>query len=428
MKNKQTVSLLQALGPGILFAGASIGTSHLVQSTRAGAVYGLGLLAVIVFANFIRYPGFWFGSYFAVITGKSIVSGYRRLGRWVIGLLILIEIPILGIIIAATALTTAAMSLSVISIDMDAKIAAILLIILAIIALRFGGFKFLQAITKIFVVILTITTLAATLLVLPSISWDFTPQNLDYFDPVTFGFILALCGFMPASMDVSIINSLWVVEKQSESQGHLPLSAYKLDFNIGYIGTVIMALCFLGMGAGVLNAANVQPADNAVAFARQVIFLYTSKLGAWSGVLVSIAAVGVMFTTLITILDGMPRMLASMVSAFFADPEDISPLKTEATKSLDGTRSLLFATLFLSFIAIFCLFFFLTSFKGFIDFVTISAFVIGPCIAIVNHFVIFNQDFPEDKQPGTFMKLWSLFGIGVMGLLSLLYLYIRFLL
>ena len=35
---------LKAVGPGILFAGACIGVSHLVQSTRAGAGYGFDLL------------------------------------------------------------------------------------------------------------------------------------------------------------------------------------------------------------------------------------------------------------------------------------------------------------------------------------------------------------------------------------------------
>ena len=36
--------LKKTLGPGILFASTAIGVSHLVQSTRAGASYGFGLL------------------------------------------------------------------------------------------------------------------------------------------------------------------------------------------------------------------------------------------------------------------------------------------------------------------------------------------------------------------------------------------------
>lgn len=72
------------LGPGILFAGVAIGTSHLVQSTRAGALYGLGLLGVLVFANLIKYPGFRIGPQYAAITSESLLTGYARLGRWVV--------------------------------------------------------------------------------------------------------------------------------------------------------------------------------------------------------------------------------------------------------------------------------------------------------------------------------------------------------
>ena len=39
---------LSKLGPGLLFAGAAIGVSHLVQSTRAGADYSFGLLIAIL--------------------------------------------------------------------------------------------------------------------------------------------------------------------------------------------------------------------------------------------------------------------------------------------------------------------------------------------------------------------------------------------
>ena len=34
--------MFKSLGPGLLFAGAAVGVSHLVQSTRAGADFGFG--------------------------------------------------------------------------------------------------------------------------------------------------------------------------------------------------------------------------------------------------------------------------------------------------------------------------------------------------------------------------------------------------
>ena len=49
---------LKKLGPGLLFAGAAIGVSHLVQSTRAGADFGFGLLWALVISIILKYPFF----------------------------------------------------------------------------------------------------------------------------------------------------------------------------------------------------------------------------------------------------------------------------------------------------------------------------------------------------------------------------------
>ena len=50
--------ILKALGPGLLFAAVSVGVSHVVQSTRAGAGYGFSLMGIIVLALILKYPLF----------------------------------------------------------------------------------------------------------------------------------------------------------------------------------------------------------------------------------------------------------------------------------------------------------------------------------------------------------------------------------
>ena len=47
-----------AFGPGLLWAATAIGVSHLVQSTRAGAEAGFGLVGVLVLALVLKYPFF----------------------------------------------------------------------------------------------------------------------------------------------------------------------------------------------------------------------------------------------------------------------------------------------------------------------------------------------------------------------------------
>ena len=73
---------LLTLGPGILFASTAIGTSHLVQATRAGAEYGYALLWAILAANIAKYPFFEFGTRYANATGTSLIAGYRTFGKW----------------------------------------------------------------------------------------------------------------------------------------------------------------------------------------------------------------------------------------------------------------------------------------------------------------------------------------------------------
>ena len=53
------INIIKKLGPGLLFAGAAIGVSHLVQSTRAGADYGFTLIWALILANIIKYPFFY---------------------------------------------------------------------------------------------------------------------------------------------------------------------------------------------------------------------------------------------------------------------------------------------------------------------------------------------------------------------------------
>ena len=76
--------IIKALGPGILYAGAAIGASHLVQSTRAGASYGFEIVWAVILINLFKYPFFEFAYRYTAATGKSMLEGYRHLGQWAI--------------------------------------------------------------------------------------------------------------------------------------------------------------------------------------------------------------------------------------------------------------------------------------------------------------------------------------------------------
>ena len=83
---------LKALGPGIVLAAASIGGSHLVASTQAGALYGLGLLGLLLLANLFKYPFLLIGSRFTAATGRSLLEGYQHQSPWFLPLYLVITL------------------------------------------------------------------------------------------------------------------------------------------------------------------------------------------------------------------------------------------------------------------------------------------------------------------------------------------------
>lgn len=412
-------SIWRSVGPGILFAGAAIGTSHLVQSTRAGAIYGLGLVLVVILANVIKYPGFRFGPFYAAATGKTLIEGYRALGKRFVIALAIMMLPVQIIIVAATAVTTAALATAILDLGFDVRVLSCLLLFFGVGIILRGGFAILTKITKGFVVLLTIATLVATGLALPSINWDFTPIDLLSADIKTIGFVLALCGFMPSALDLSVCYSVWSVEDQRRKGSRTPISEAMLDFNIGYISTAVLALCFVFMGAGVMHGSGEVPASSAGAFASQVIGIYSHNLGVFGGWIIGIAAFGVMFTTLITIIDVFPRVQAVFLIT-------ITGQHKASESTLDKTPLLFSTTAITTVMACTVILFFLTSFTAFIDMVTITAFLVAPVIATFNHIVVYHCDVPRHLNPSKMLKVWSMSAVVIMTLISLYFLNLRF--
>jgi Mn2+/Fe2+ NRAMP family transporter len=78
------INSIKKLGPGLLFAGAAIGVSHLVLSTKAGGDFGFGLVWALIIINLIKYPFFEFAPRYTLSTGKSLLEGYKEIGKGIL--------------------------------------------------------------------------------------------------------------------------------------------------------------------------------------------------------------------------------------------------------------------------------------------------------------------------------------------------------
>ncbi len=112
-----------------MFAAVAVGVSHLVQSTRAGANYGLTLGLLIVFTCLIKYPAFRFGSDYATASGKSLLHAYKRQGR-LTQLIFLFGFPLdMFIASAAVVLVTAGVFKNVFNVSIgDVQLSFIILV------------------------------------------------------------------------------------------------------------------------------------------------------------------------------------------------------------------------------------------------------------------------------------------------------------
>jgi len=414
--------ILKAIGPGVLYAATAVGASHLVQSTRAGANYGLALILLILLTYVAKYPAFRFGAQYASATGNSLLHGYRNQGQWAVAVYIVIALGTMFAAVPAVTLITAGLAKVAFGLQMDTLGISVIILAGCTLILILGGYHLLDRLVKVLMVVLAIATLVATVLVVPKINWAVSGMiiprgivNTDVF------FIVALLGMMPSSVDISVWHSLWSVAKARDS-GYRPTLRESLgDFHIGYIGAFILAMCFVLLGAGVMHNSGIQFEAGAAGFAAQLIDLYKQSLGEWSGPLIGIVAVAVMFSTVLAGLDGYPRAAVSLMKIYTGQD---SPGDDSHTVPKD--RTVYTSTLIVLVLgSILILYLFVTSLKLVIDIASTILFLFAPVIAWLNHRVMTSPQFPSAARPGRGLLALSVVGVIWMAAFSAYFLYLR---
>jgi Mn2+/Fe2+ NRAMP family transporter len=305
---------LKTLGPGILLAAASIGGSHLVASTQAGALYGLGLLGLLLLANLFKYPFLLIGSRFTAVTGRSLLEGYQQQSRWFLPLYLLITLSTGVANIAAVSSLAGSLATALVPAG-SPQAMGLLALSISLVVLLLGQYRSLDRLSKAVVALLVVCTLVAAVATLirgPAADFAvmFTPS------PWTWGslpFLVALLGWMPCPLDLSAWTSLWIYAREQDSGHKSSRTEVEADFNIGYAATVLMAVLFLVLGAWVMHGTGTEFSQAGAAFSQQLIELYTVSLGAWAYLLIALAALMTMFSTVLTCLDGYPRSASASV-------------------------------------------------------------------------------------------------------------------
>ncbi len=408
----------KALGPGLIWAAAAIGVSHLIQSTRAGATYGFQLVIVVLLANLFKYPFFQFGPRYAIATNSSLVEGYRKRGIWAVLLFAFVTLGTMFTIQAAVTSVTVGIIKSILPISLSYTIVTILLFLICAIIVLIGHFKVLDRMIKFVIIILSISTLIALYAAFAksgeAINLQYTPFE---FNLVNISFIVALVGWMPSAIDISVWNSLWTLAKIKETNYRPTLRQSMLDFNIGYIGTTFLALAFLSLGALVMYNNGQEFSQSGVTFANQLFGLYTATIGSWAYYIIAVAALATMFSTTLTVLDAYPRAITPVVEAL--SKSKFSPQKSLIFQYIWMAILIIGSVLLISV--------FSSKMKILVDIATTLSFITAPVLGLLNLKAMTGKEVGKKYRPSKAMVIFSWIGIAVLSFFALYFLWLRFL-
>jgi Mn2+/Fe2+ NRAMP family transporter len=402
------ITKLKNLGPGLVFAGAAIGVSHLVQSTRAGADFGLGLLWALLLVNVCKYPFFQFGPRYATATGESLLDGYNKLGKSVLAIYYILNLATMFTIQTAVTIVTAGLAFSLFggfeAFSIGNKTInsietwTVIILFICLIILTLGKYKLLDRLMKIIIITLTISTISAVSIALLNNNEPLSFQQILPTNTIEIGFLIAFMGWMPAPLDVSVWQSIWAIEKNEETKQYSPKSAL-FDFNIGYLGTILIGIGFLFLGTLVMYHSGETFSNSASVFSGQLINMYTRSLGNWAYVIIGAAAFTTMFSTTLTTLDASPRAMAKTTTLLFEKSSKFNYTFWIALLSI--------GTVFV--------FLFLASEMGLlIKIATILSFITAPFYAIINYILISSKHTPKEWHPSKKLHLLSLLGIAFL--------------
>lgn len=409
---------LKALGPGLVWAGTAIGVSHLVQSTRAGAGYGLALLLLVLLANFFKYPAYEAGPRYAAATQTSLLAGYQKRGGWLLYLFLALTVSTMFTVIAAVTFVAAGMASALITDAIPIWGWSGILLLITAVMLAVGRFQLLERFMTAMMLLLSASTLLSVVLLLPRTDFASIPLGPLFppFERSHLLFVAALVGWMPSALDTAVWHGLWGLEKAAADGRRLEPEDARFDFDVGYIGTAILAAMFVFMGASVLYGSGREIPASSVAFASMLVDAYTTALGEWSRPLILVAAFSTMLSTTVAVTEGFPRALEGAVQ------------QLRTGQVVPGHRTTVYwAALAVCIVVaqLICVWF-TGQLKPLVDLATGLTGVTAPAFAMLNLAALRGEEVPEELRPSGLYLGFHLAGIAFLWTMALLYLYARF--
>ena len=285
-------AVLKWLGPGFLWMVSAAGSGELLFTPRIGSLYGYSLLWALFAAVILKFFINREIGRFAVCSGSSILDGFAALktpGNFILWIILL---PQLLVAVSAIAgLAGGAATALTLFLPGHITFWMITSILLATALVLWGKYKGVEKASVILASCLAIASLIAAISISPSIADITAGLNPKFPQGVNIAEVLPWLGFMMSGAAGLMWYSYWIPAKKygmAQSRNRKVVSAENLsglkrlaasdkkkikgwikimtlDTTTAVIGTVIITIAFLVLGAEVLRPEGLVPEENKVA-------------------------------------------------------------------------------------------------------------------------------------------------------------------
>lgn len=293
------------IGPGLVVAATGVGAGDLVATLIAGSRFGYALLWAAILGCVVKIALSEGSARYHLVTGSTILAGWRSLGRWT-GWYFGIYVILWGFIYGATAMSATALPLTALFPVLPLWGWAVLSGLAGLIFVWFNRYAAFELAMKLLVGVMFVIMVGLAILVAPGLP-DLLSGLAFVLPEGALFYTMGLIGGVGGTVTTASYG-YWVQVKGWRGPGWLPLM--RLDNAIAYIVTGIFVIAMMIVGAELLHAGGIalQGGDRGLLDLAGVL---ADRFGATIATLFLVGFAATAFSSVLGVWHGM--------SLFFAD-------------------------------------------------------------------------------------------------------------
>ncbi|MFD1362417.1 Nramp family divalent metal transporter [Lentibacillus salinarum] len=300
-------SKLKIIGPGIILAATGIGSGDLVTSTVAGADFGMVLAWAVIIGVSLKLLLSEGVARWTLATGKTILEGWRLLGRWTMGYF-LIYVTLFGLIYGAAIATACGIMMHAMFPVMPIWAWAIIHSVAGFLLIWFGRYKIFERVIMVLIGTMFVTVVGSAIMLIPSLSnVSMEAFSLGIPDGSLFR-ILGIIGGIGGTLALAAYG-YWIREKGWRDASWLPIM--RLDVSVAYTMTGIFSVSLMIVSTQFLYGNSVS--FDGAAGMLDFLYIYGENFGSTPQFILNIGFWAATCSSLIGSWNGIPYLFADFI-------------------------------------------------------------------------------------------------------------------